>query len=953
MPLSRSTRPRLTKLATTGSIAPRVRRGSLEAAAAALAGYGRQGKKGNVGKLGQQKFTLRVFDTESSDDDDDDEGRGRASEDVHEVEDADEDDVVDDVAPNARNRAEFSDGNDSDASFLERGRAQRVDDDGGDNHSRGSENATDDEDGGNDADDNGARYPSRTRRRAAFYAAFPPVSDKTMGKGTRSGLSGTVGAKSQPTSKSKARPKTNAISKSKSKPTAPARSGRRGLGMPMTPVDLTNVSRDSTSDLSPVEGDPIQARPVATERVPRTRRTRHPPLPQTRRGRSAALALSDGDESDDISRAIKVHIRRTTANAVYKRKPLAKFPRGASRAKSRRRRAAEKETEEEEEAMASDGGSGREGDSGRSEEEADRPAFVSDSEEDDDDDGEDSEPTPPRRKGLRPALSRAKRTPARKKKHLPSPPPSPPSEELTKEDRQSRLDELVNQSAEISRQLYAAIDQNRVAKPEAIQNRRQSQVASDAEDTESLNLPLVAGRSLQPHQIDGVKWFLKLDDSGHNGILADSMGTGKTLQTVSGYFPLVEVWRTVCFVLGNPCATTNFVFSFVRSSILLQLSFLASIISNDKRGPHLVIAPLAVVQHWFDEGRDWYPSLNIFVHSGACTERLERLEAAVKADDFDIIVTSYELAMRDLFDGAGKSSSWSLAGSFRSALRKFKRITFEYVVLDEAHRLKNPEAKMTTALRKYQNARRRILLTGTPLSNNLTELWALLNVLNPRIFGNVEVFKSWFASPFDDEKGETLSNSEKALIVARMHTVLRPFFLRRLREDVCPDLAPVDELIVPCPSTPLQTALQTYLRRTRYSNEATKLRNVAMEMRKASNCAWLVSGALFHEIDSMQVDSLAASSGKLMWLHYALPRLLAARHRVLIFSQFVIVLDYISDLLDLLDIKYGRLDGVTKVEDRSADIGEFNSPGSKTGVFLLSTRAGGCGINMQSADTGM
>jgi SNF2 family DNA or RNA helicase len=393
-------------------------------------------------------------------------------------------------------------------------------------------------------------------------------------------------------------------------------------------------------------------------------------------------------------------------------------------------------------------------------------------------------------------------------------------------------------------------------------------------------------------------------------------------------------------------------FSWFHCVIRRQLSFLASIITKDKRGPHIVIAPLAVVQHWSDEARDWFPGLTLFVHSGSGSERLERLDAALKRDDFDIIVTSYELALRDLFTKAGNSSSWSVAGSYRGTLRRFRAVAFEYVVLDEAHRLKNPYAKLTIALRKYGNARRRILLTGTPLSNNLVELWALLNVLNPRIFGSVDVFKGWFASPFDDGKVDALSNSEKALVVARMHTVLRPFFLRRMREDVCPELAPADELIVHCPSTPLQTALQHYLRATRKTSGVTKLRNVAMEMRKASNCAWLVSGALFGVHDSLQIDALAASSGKLMWLHYALPRLLAAKHRVLIFSQFVIVLDYISDLLDLLSIRHGRLDGRTTVEDRAADIAEFNTPASTTGVFLLSTRAGGCGINMQSADTG-
>jgi SNF2 family DNA or RNA helicase len=290
------------------------------------------------------------------------------------------------------------------------------------------------------------------------------------------------------------------------------------------------------------------------------------------------------------------------------------------------------------------------------------------------------------------------------------------------------------------------------------------------------------------------------------------------------------------------------------------LAVLASIIDKGKRGPHLVIAPLAVAHHWETEAKRWFPdTMKVHLHFGSSPGRLERLEDALREDDWDVFVTSHDLALRDFFMPLGPS--WGNSGSFRSSIRRLRNIEFEYLIVDEAHRLKNPESRLTTALRNYPHAVRRILLTGTPLSNNLDELWALLNVLNPAIFGNVATFRSWFASPFDGS--EKLNNAEKAVIVVRMHTVLRPFFRRRMRADISSAIVSVDEVLVRCPASPLQVALQRYFRTSRRGGTESKDRSVLWALRKICNHPWTLSDAFVLRGDGNVMRDIVRVSGKL------------------------------------------------------------------------------------------
>ena len=492
-----------------------------------------------------------------------------------------------------------------------------------------------------------------------------------------------------------------------------------------------------------------------------------------------------------------------------------------------------------------------------------------------------------------------------------------PQHGLTERERKERLEALVKQSAEVAQKLNEAMAAEKAHFEAKEKEREEKGGTGEASPGRTLKKserdalwPTGPGKEMQPHQIDGVRWLLTLDSSGLNAILADEMGLGKTIQSIA---------------------------------------FLASVSLLENRGPHLVIAPKNVVPHWASEFEVFYPGkFKVITHIGAGGERFDRLEEnLVSHPDFDILVTSYDLAQRDLLNRPKPENQ--TAWAYRRVIRKMQKLEFEYVVVDEAHRLKNAESKFSIGLRNYSQAKRRLLLTGTPLSNSLQELWALMNVLNPRIFGNQAAFDEWFSAPFDTSRGG-LTISEQSLIVSRLHTILRPFFRRRLRADVCPRYSSADEVLISCPQSALQKAISrhyTFCRQTRNMSA----NNTFTILRQVANHPYTVCGALYEERDLKKLDVLVSVSGKFLFLYYALPRIVEGGHRVLIFSQFKKALDFLEDLMDILGLKYGRLDGDTDNDARDDIVGQFNAPNSDIPVFLLTTRAGGVGLNLQTADT--
>jgi SNF2 family DNA or RNA helicase len=254
-------------------------------------------------------------------------------------------------------------------------------------------------------------------------------------------------------------------------------------------------------------------------------------------------------------------------------------------------------------------------------------------------------------------------------------------------------------------------------------------------------------------------------------------------------------------------------------------------------------------------------------------------------------------------------------------------------------------------------------LTGTPLQNNLPELWALLNFLLPTIFSSVDTFDQWFNKPFaafrnqapgsaqgTDEEVAVLSQEERMLIVHRLHEVLRPFMLRRVKDQVLDQLPEKVEKVLRCNLSGWQRKMYHSISS---KGLATKdkdtggggLNNTIMQLRKVCNHPYLFLR------DYMVDENLVRVSGKFELLDRMLPKLKAAGHRILMFSQMVELMNFLEQFFVMRGFQFLRLDGNTSSEEREKRMYMFNDPDSPFFIFLLSTRAGGLGLNLATADT--
>ncbi|KAI9323763.1 SNF2 family N-terminal domain-containing protein [Dichotomocladium elegans] len=401
----------------------------------------------------------------------------------------------------------------------------------------------------------------------------------------------------------------------------------------------------------------------------------------------------------------------------------------------------------------------------------------------------------------------------------------------------------------------------------------------------------VTGGKLRDYQVQGLNWMVSLYENGINGILADEMGLGKTLQTIS---------------------------------FLGYLKHIRGI-----NGPHLVVVPKSTLHNWKNEFNKWTPDFNAFVFHGDKDTRSELIRDRIKPMDFEICITSYEICLLE------KS--------------QFKKISWQYIIIDEAHRIKN-ENSMLSQIMRILESKNRMLITGTPLQNNLHELWALLNFLLPDVFNSSEAFDDWFAGQDGDQKK----------VIEQLHKVLRPFLLRRLKSDVEKSLLPKKEVNVYVKMSSMQR--KWYQKILEKDIDAinggsgmskregkTRLLNIVMQLRKCCNHPYLFDGAEPgppYTTDQHIVDN----AGKMIVLDKLLTRLKAKGSRVLLFSQMSRVLDILEDYCWWRGYEYCRIDGQTNQEDRIDAIDEYNKPGSDKFIFLLTTRAGGLGINLTTAD---
>ncbi len=418
------------------------------------------------------------------------------------------------------------------------------------------------------------------------------------------------------------------------------------------------------------------------------------------------------------------------------------------------------------------------------------------------------------------------------------------------------------------------------------------------------------GNSLRPYQLEGVNWLLFSWYNGRNCLLADEMGLGKTIQSL-------------CF---------------------LDAAFKYGI-----HGPFLVIAPLSTIPNWQREFELW-SDMNVIVYHGSQTSRNmlaeyemyyknEKGERRLDIFKFHVLVTTYECVITDILE--------------------LREIPWRISVIDEAHRLKNQKCKLLEGLSLLE-IESRLLLSGTPLQNNIHELYSLLSFLEPSQFNSQDAFIKDFGDMQNEEQ------------VTKLQALLKPLMLRRMKEDVEKSLKPKEETIVEVELTNIQKKYYRGILEKNFSflskgstyANVPNLMNTMMELRKCCIHPYLLNGAEeqiqddyksrksdFDDQEGLYFQALINSSGKMVLLDKLLPKLKSNGHRVLIFSQMVKMLDIMEDYLIRKKYPYERIDGSIRGNLRQAAIDRYCRPDSDRFVFLLCTKAGGLGINLVAADT--
>ncbi|CAI9733833.1 chromodomain-helicase-DNA-binding protein 1-like isoform X2 [Octopus vulgaris] len=394
---------------------------------------------------------------------------------------------------------------------------------------------------------------------------------------------------------------------------------------------------------------------------------------------------------------------------------------------------------------------------------------------------------------------------------------------------------------------------------------------------------------LRDYQLDGINWLTHAWCKENSCILADEMGLGKTIQTIGFLSTLFNTFQLY--------------------------------------GPFLLVVPLSTIVAWQREFRNWAPEINVVIYIGDINSRnkireYEWCHPGNKRLKFNVILTTYEILLKDK----------SFLGN----------VGWAFLGVDEAHRLKNDDSLLYKSLKEF-DTNHRVLITGTPLQNSLKELWSLLHFIMP------EKFAKW-------QEFEERHSSEDKTGFSSLHKELEPFLLRRVKKDVEKSLPAKVERILRVEMSSIQKQYYKWILTKNYKalskgvkGSVSSFVNIVMELKKCCNHAQLIRIEENLKFDKLQM--LIRGSGKLLLLDKLLVKLRENGHRVLIFSQMVRMLDILAEYLMLKHFPFQRLDGSIRGDLRKQALDHFNAEGSVDFCFLLSTRAGGLGVNLATADT--
>ncbi len=409
---------------------------------------------------------------------------------------------------------------------------------------------------------------------------------------------------------------------------------------------------------------------------------------------------------------------------------------------------------------------------------------------------------------------------------------------------------------------------------------------------------------LRPYQLQGYKWMHYLYKNDFGGILADDMGLGKTLQTITLLLKIYE--------------NSNSTKETINPNQQLNLFESPNIEGYNTSGlpTSLIAMPTSLIHNWYNEFKKFAPSLKIYIYTG--TNRVKSKDIGKILRHYHVVLTSY--------------------GIVRNDIEYLKHVQFQYFILDESQYIKNPNSKIYDAIMQI-SCSKKLVLTGTPIENSLSDLWAQMNFVNKGLLGNITFFKRQFIFPIEKKNNEEYEE--------KLQKLIEPFVLRRTKDKVAKELPPVNEQVMYCDMTPEQQKV--------YEAEKSGIRNELLktfEEQGLEKSTFLALQALtrLRQIANHPVfvdPTFKGESGKFNMILDNLDSIINEKHKVLLFSSFVKDLELIEESLTKRKIKYSKLTGSTTNRKEVVDDFENND---NCRVFLISLKAGGVGLNLTSAD---
>ena len=420
----------------------------------------------------------------------------------------------------------------------------------------------------------------------------------------------------------------------------------------------------------------------------------------------------------------------------------------------------------------------------------------------------------------------------------------------------------------------------------------------EVESIPTVMVPKGLNAKMRPYQVEGFTWLCFLQQNGFGGCLADDMGLGKTLQALA----VLVRSKDEGPLLPLP--------SSIQPSGQLPIFPL-----EKRKRTSLVVVPASLVHNWLRECMRFAPDFKVCTHVGN-----QRNKALSNFDYYDVVISTYHTVRQDI-----------------DQLSKYH---FHYVILDESQMIKNPSSKLYQAIVDLESDHR-IVLTGTPIENSLIDLWSQINFVNPGLLGTLSFFKRGFVHPIERKNDEQRQEKLKELI--------KPFILRRTKQEVARELPPVSDQVRYCSMTEPQRRI--------YEEEKSLVRNAILEnldIGTLGNSSIMVLRALtrLRQIANhpdMTEDHTGIESGKFSEVCRAVESVVSEGHKVLMFSSFVKHLQLFRNYFDSLGIKYAWLTGSQTQEQRKEAVQAFQKKKSCP-LFLISLKAGGIGLNLTAAD---